>query len=55
MDDRRPGIFLIDLPHPGVVPTEYLWLQCGFHGLPPQQWPLNARLPEDARVAVPHR
>jgi len=22
MDDHRPGIFLIDLPHSGVVPTE---------------------------------
>jgi len=28
--DYRPDIFLINLPHSGVVPTEYLW--CGFHG-----------------------
>ena len=28
MDDYRPDIFLIDLPHSDVVPTEYLWRQC---------------------------
>ena len=28
MDGRRPGIFLIDLPHSDMVPTEYLWRQC---------------------------
>jgi len=28
MDDHGPDIFLMDLPHSDVVPTEYLWRQC---------------------------
>jgi len=28
MDDYRPDIFPIDLPHSDVVPTEYPWRQC---------------------------
>ena len=28
MDDRKPDISLIDLPHSRVVPTNYLWRQC---------------------------
>jgi len=28
MDDRKPDISLIDLPHSDVIPTEYLWRQC---------------------------
>jgi len=28
MDDRKPDISLIDLPHSDVTPTEYLWRQC---------------------------
>jgi len=28
MDDNRPDISLIDLPHSDVVPTEYLWRLC---------------------------
>jgi len=25
MDDNRPDIFLINLPHSDIVPTEYIW------------------------------
>jgi len=28
MDDHGPDIFLTDLPHSDVVPTEYLWREC---------------------------
>jgi hypothetical protein len=28
MDDRKPDISLIDLPHSEIVPTEYLRRQC---------------------------
>jgi len=54
MDDRRPDIFLSDLPHSDVLPTEYLWRQCAVFmevkkclpgtvpsAMAPQQWPLS--------------
>ena len=66
MDDRRPDIFLSDLPHSDVLPTEYLWRQCAVFmevkkclpgtvpsAMAPQQWPLNSRLLEDTRVVIP--
>jgi len=28
VDDRRPDILLVDLPHSDVAPLEYRWRQC---------------------------
>jgi hypothetical protein len=61
MDDRKPDISLIDLPHSETVPTEYLWRQCAvFMEIKKraQDGPLgndisNARLPEGAPVVAP--
>jgi hypothetical protein len=61
MDDRKPDISLIDLPHSETVPTEYLWRQCAvFMEIKKraQDGPLgndipNARLPEGVPVVAP--
>jgi hypothetical protein len=62
MNDRKPDISLIDLPHSGVVPTQYLWRQCAVfmemkeyaRDGPLGNDILNARLPEGAPVVTPH-
>ena len=61
MDDRKPDISLIDLPHAHIVPAEYLWRQCAvFMEVKRNAWDgplgndiLNARLPEDTPVVTP--
>ena len=57
MDDRKPDISLIDLPHSDAVPAKYLWRQCAvFMEVKQHAWDgplgknINARLPEDAPV-----
>ena len=58
MDDRKPDISLIDLPHSDAVPAKYLWRQCAvFMEVKKNAWDgplgndiINARLPEDAHV-----
>ena len=55
MDDRRPDISPIDLPHSDVVPTEYLWRQCAVFM---ERLSRNAQLPEgtgDDGVQEHHR
>ena len=62
MDDRKPDISLIDLPHSGVVPTDYLWRQCAVfmemkrdaRDGPFSYDTLTARLPDGAPVVAPH-
>ena len=62
MDDRKPDISLIDLPHSNVIPTEYLWRQCAVfmemrrHARdgPLTNDPCNAQRPEDANIGGPH-
>ena len=61
MDDRKPDISLIDLPHSDVVPAEYLWRQCAVfmeikknsRDGPLGNDVLNAGLPEGAPVVTP--
>ena len=61
MDDRKPNISLIDLPHSDIQPTEYLWRQCAVvmeMKKNTQEGPLSndtgtARLPEGAHIAAP--
>jgi len=63
MDDRKPDISLIDLPHSGVVPAEYLWRQCAVFmevKKNTRDGPLgndiqNTLLPEFASVTTPRR
>jgi len=57
MGDRRPDITIIDLPHSDVAPTEYRWRQCAVFmeskwSGPLSKDPLNARLPEGARMVI---
>lgn len=63
MDDRKPDISLIDLPHSNTVPAEYLWRQCvvlmemkkDAEDGPLGSDTLNAQLPEDTPPTAPHR
>ena len=58
MDDRKPDISLIDLPHSDAVSAKYLWRQCAvFMEVKQHAWDgplgndiIKARLPEDAPV-----
>jgi len=61
MNDRKPDISLIDLPHSHVIPPEYLWRQCAVfmeikrhtRDGPFGKDTRNARLPEGAPVVTP--